>query len=113
MFFKRYTMSLNHVHDTIDIREGGETLTLKVDADAMRMVVGLNKAREILQTIREDTTEEDQKKAALYFANVIFGQEQADKLLEFYRGDAGCVINVCGQYFAKRLSGLIAKAQKK
>lgn len=108
-----FEISLNHVHDTIRIREGVETITLKVDADAMRMVAGLNKAREILQGINEETTEEQQRNAALYFAEVIFGKEQAEQLMKFYRDDAGCVINVCGKYFAERLSGLIAKVQKK
>lgn len=108
-----FEISLNRIHDTIRIREGNDSLTLSVDADAMRMVAGLNKARNLLQTIGEETTEEQRNDAARYFAAVIFGDEQAGKLMDFYRGDAGCVINVCGQYFAKRLSGMIAKAQKK
>lgn len=108
-----FEISLNRIHDTIRIREGNDTLNLSVDADAMRMVAGLNKARNLLQSITDETTEEQRNEAARYFAAVIFGDEQAGKLMDFYRGDAGCVINVCGQYFAKRLSGIIAKAQKK
>jgi hypothetical protein len=108
-----FKISLNRIHDTIRIREGNDALNLSVDADAMRMVAGLNKARNLLQSITEETTEEQRNEAARYFAAVIFGDEQAGKLMDFYRGDAGCVINVCGQYFAKRLSAMIAKAQKK
>lgn len=108
-----FEISLNRIHDNIRIREGNDTLNLSVDADAMRMVAGLNKARNLLQSITDKTTEEQRNEAARYFAAVIFGDEQAGKLMDFYRGDAGCVINVCGQYFAKRLSGIIAKVQKK
>ena len=41
------------------------------------------------------------------------GEEQAKALEEFYRGDAGCMITLCGTYFSKRLSKLITEAQKK
>lgn len=108
-----FKISLNRIHDTVRITEGADDLTLKVNADPMRMVVGLNAAQERLKALTDASTAEEQRNEAVFFASVIFGQEQAEALLEFYRDDPACVINVCGQYFSKRLAKLIAKAQKK
>ena len=111
--FKPFNISLHRVHDKVRITEGGESLELHVDADPMRMVAGLSQAQKMLQALTSDSTEEESLNAAKYFAQVIFGKEQADNLVGFYHNDAGCVINVCGRYFEKRLSKLIMAAQKK
>ena len=108
-----FKISLNRIHDTVRITEGDEHLTLFVDSDPMRVVAGLTIAQKKLQTITEETSEDDRNEIALYFAGVIFGEVQAKELFDFYHSDAGCVINVCGQYFAQRMAKLIAKAQKK
>ena len=112
LFRRGYEMTLNRVHDTITVREGTERLTLTVNGDAMRMVAGLNKAQAKMKGVTEATPDEEVKEVAEYFAAVIFGTEQAKKIMEFYAGDAACVINVCGKYFRERLGGIIAKAQK-
>ena len=112
-FRRGYEISLNRVHDIVRIREGGESLRLIVDGDPMRMVAGLNEAQKTLKTINNESTDEDKLAAAEYFAEVIFGKEQADQLLSFYRDDPICVINVCGTYFRDRLGNIITKAQKK
>lgn len=111
--FRPFRVTLNRVHDKVRISEGGESLMLVVDADPMRMVAGLGQAQKLMQALTGESTEKEQKDAALYFAGVIFGREQAEKLLEFYHGDSGCVVNVCGKYFAGRLGKLITRAQKK
>ena len=109
----RYEMTLNRVHDTVVIREGEEKLTLTVNGDAMRIVAGLNRANEKLNKINESTPDADVIAAAEYFAAVIFGKEQAAKLMAFYADDPGCVITVCGRYFKERLAGKITKVQQK
>lgn len=111
--FGNNTLTLGRVYDTVKINEGGTTLTLHVNADPSRIVVGLSQAQKRLVTINEETTDEEREEIALFFASVLFGDEQAKKLLDFYYGDSSCVVAVCGQYFAKRLSKLITKAQKK
>lgn len=111
--FKHYEMTLNRVHDTVVVREGDETLKLSVSGDSMRMVAGLNRAQEKLSALNEQSSDEDVLNAAEYFASVIFGKEQAGKLMAFYADDPGCVITVCGRYFRERLADKIAKAQKK
>lgn len=113
-FKKDYEITLHRVHDTIKIKESGETLTLVVNADPMRLVAGLNNAHDKLnKLVQGEPTEDEMRETAEYFAAVIFGTEQAKKLLAFYAGDAGCVINVCGTYFKERLGNIIAKVQKK
>ena len=109
-----YEITLNRVHDTVKISENGEYLTLTVNADPMRLVAGLNNAQKKLTELTEGEPEQAAvKEAAEYFAAVIFGPEQAEKLLAFYADDAACIINVCGTYFRERLAEKITKAQKK
>lgn len=107
-----FKLSLNRVHDTVRVTEGPDRLDLRVDGDAGRMIAGLTQAQKRLQAAM-DQGDDGQRDAAMYFAGVIFGADQAAALMEFYRGDAGCVIGICGRYFSARLSKLIEKAQKK
>ena len=113
LFRRGYEMTLNRVHDTLRIREGDETLTLTVNGDAMRMVAGLNKAQTKLKALTNESTDEEVREAAKYFASVMFGNEQAEQVMQFYAEDPACVINVCGQYFRERLAGKITAVQKK
>lgn len=113
MFKRGYTMTLNRVHDVITIKEGEESIKLTVNGDAMHMVAGMNKASAKLKAIEDNTPDEEVMETAKYFAAVIFGKDQAEKLIEFYSGDPGCVISVCSQYFQNRLAGKITKVQKK
>jgi hypothetical protein len=77
------------------------------------MVAGLNKAQKKMTELKDDSNDEEVKECAEYFAAVIFGKEQAAKLMAFYADDPGCVIAVCGRYFKERLAGKIAQVQKK
>ena len=113
LFRKGYELTLNRVHDTVVIREDTETLRLTVNGDSQRMVAGLNRAQKKMQELPDDATDAQVMDAAEYFAAVIFGKEQADKLIEFYANDPASVISVCGQYFKERLAGKIAAVQKK
>ena len=115
MFGKPYKMTLNRVHDTLIVTEGNERLTLAVDGDSMRIVAGINAAQKKMDelTKKENPTEDEIRDAADFFATVIFGKEQAEKLFAFYGNDPGCVISVCGQYFKNRLADRIAKVQRK
>lgn len=114
-FRRGYNITLNKVHDTVNIVENGEKLTLVVSADPVRMVAGLNNAQKKLQDLvkSENPDETAMKDAAETFAAVIFGTEQARKIMEFYGEDSASVINVCGNYFRQRLGDKITKAQKK
>ena len=109
-----YRISLNRIHDKISISESGDELALHVDADPGRIVAGLSSAQALLKDLSAgDATEQAQEEAALAFAGAIFGGDQAKALLDFYHGDAGCVIAICGKYFNERLAKLIEKAQKR
>lgn len=108
-----FTLTLNRVHDRVRIAEGDERIELRVEGDPMRMVAGLNEAQKRLRGLTEASSEDEQRDAALYFAGVMFGDEQARALMEFYHNDAACVINICGKYFSTRLAKLIEKAQRR
>ena len=112
-FRKGYEISLNRVHDTVRIKEGDQSLTLTVNGDAQRMVAGIMNANKKMQALKDESTDEEAREAATYFAGVLFGREQAEKLLEFYADDPGTVITVCGRYFKERLANQISKVQKK
>lgn len=113
LFRKGYELTLNRVHDTVKIKEGKDAIVLQVNGDAMRMVAGLNKAQAKMKELSDESTDEQVMETAEYFAAVIFGQEQARKLMDFYANDPGCVITVCGSYFRERLAGKISAVQKK
>ena len=113
LFRRGYEMTLNRVHDTVTVREGDEKITLTVNGDAMRMVAGLTKAQTKMKELTDDSPDDVVKDVAEYFAAVIFGKEQAAKLMAFYADDPGCVITVCGQYFKERLADKITEAQKR
>ena len=108
-----HEISLGHVHDTIRVREGDETLTLTVEADPDRIIAGLRLAQDKLMALNKDSSEEEYGAASAAFAEAIFGPKQAAELLDFYHGDATCVINVSSRYFNDRLKTLITKEQKR
>lgn len=114
-FHRGYDMTLNRIKDTVRIRENDESLILNVNVDPMRIVSGLNKAQEKLIAVSKDgePDKEALQDVAEFFAGVIFGTEQAEKLMAFYDNDAESVVNVCGRYFRERLAKKITQAQKK
>lgn len=107
-----FQVTLGRVRDRVAFVEGGETLQLTVDGDAARMVHALNEAQKALNGINNESTAEETQKAAMMFAEAIFGNSQAKKLMEFYHNEAICVIEACGKYFSGSLSKKISKAQK-
>lgn len=110
---KPFNLTLHRVHDRVRITEGSDHIVLHVDSDPNRIVAALGQAQKMMQALNKDSTEEEERAAAAAFAQAIFGKDQAEGLLTFYHNDAGCVINICGQYFSRRLSKIITKAQKK
>ena len=111
--FRKKDLSLGRVYDTITIREGNDRLVLHVNNDPNRIVIGLNEAQKRLKMIDKDTSNEDRAEIARFFSSVIFGDEQTQKIFDFYYGDAMCVISIASKYFTERLAKKITEAQKK
>lgn len=107
--FRREPFSLNRVRDNVTIKEGEEVITLFVDCDVTGIVNRLRSAREKIDAINENTGEEQRKAASMSFAIAIFGEAQAEKLLDFYHGNYGCVVEICGIYFEDKKHGLARK----
>lgn len=114
-FFCRITgkeLTLNRVRDRITIREGDETIDLYVDSDANTLIRRLQAAQEELTKVDENTSEAERQKAAGDLSVAIFGRPQTEKLLDFYHGDYGCVVTICGMYFGDHKKGLAKKITK-
>ena len=100
------------VTDRVTFRNVDKTLTLYVRGDAASLVVGLKKAQEKLSEMNDQSDECERVNCARFFARTLFGEEQGDKLVDFY-GEPLAIITVCGMYFQNRLAKKITKAQKK
>lgn len=105
-----YDVYSGHVQDKVRF-DGG--VVLRVDGDAWKILFEVEAARQAVQSLKADSPEEDKKKAAMRFATAIFGVNQAEKLMNFYHGDAGSVLGVCGQYINNRLIKRITRVQKR
>lgn len=110
--FKPYKITLHHVHDRVKVSEGSEALILTVDEDPMRLVRGITLAQQRMQTVTNESTQDEITDIARSFAAVIFGDAQSEKLLAFYGNNPACVIDICAKYLNQRLEKLIVKAQK-
>ena len=111
MLFKKeinpYTVSDKAVFRNVD-----KTLTLYVRSDAPSLVVNLKQAQDKLKELTDESDECQRMNAARFFAKAIFGEEQADKLVDFYN-EPLAVVAVVGMYFDRQLKKKITKAQKK
>ena len=101
------------VSDRVRFRNIDRTLDLEVKAQASSIVLGIKRAQDRLSLMNDQSSNEDRLESARVFAEVIFGKEQAEKLIAFYENDALAVINACGMYFSQRLAKIITKAQKR
>lgn len=111
MLFKK-EISPYTVEDKAVFRNVDKTLTLYVRGDAASFVVGLKKAQDKLSEITDESDECERVNCARFFARTLFGEEQGDRLVDFYN-EPLAVITVCGMYFKDRLAKKITKAQKK
>ena len=100
------------VSDKVTFRNVDKTITLYVRSGAAAIVVNLKHAQDKLKELNDESDECQRVNAARYFAQAIFGEEQANKLVDFY-GEPLAVVAAVGMYFDKRLKYKITKAQKK
>lgn len=100
------------VADKVTFRNVDKTIELYVRADAGTLIMGLKEAQEKLKGLTDQSEECERVNAARFFAKSVFGEEQADKLVDFYN-DPLAIITAVGMYFDQRLKKLIARVQKK
>ena len=98
------------VHDKVAFCAGDEKIVLRVDRPGRQIIAELNNAKDLMASVTTDNMEETIEQAARAFAAAIFGDEQAEKLMQLYNNPAS-VVGVCGQYFAKYLRKKITRAQ--
>lgn len=100
------------VSDKVTFRNVDKTITLYVRSGATALVVGLKQAQDKLKELTDESDECQRVNAARFFAKAVFGEEQANQMMDFY-GEPLAVVAAVGMYFDKRLKYLITKAQKK
>ena len=100
------------VSDKAVFRNVDKTIVLYVRSSAASLVVGLKQAQEKLKELDDTTDECERMNAARFFARSIFGEEQGDKLVDFYN-EPIAIISALGMYFDKQLKQKITKAQKR
>ena len=110
--FKKNEINPYDVSDKVTFRNVDKTLTLYVRGDAVSFISGIRQAYNKLSEMTAETLECERVNCARFFARTLFGEEQGDRLIDFYN-DPLAVISVCGRYFQKRLAKKITKAQKK
>lgn len=109
-----YKITLNRVHDLIEVREGTESLVLRVDADPMDIVRIITKLEPKLNMIQSNEEAKAEAESIGHeFCNVIFGRIQTSKLFEFYNNDALAVLDIISKYLSERLVMKVAKVQKR
>ena len=100
------------VSDKVTFRNVDKTLTLYVRSDAASLVVNLRQAQEKLKEMNDETDECERVNSARFFAKAVFGEEQANRLVDFYN-EPLAIISAVGIYFDKQLKYKITKAQKR
>ena len=111
MFFKK-EINPYSVSDKVTFRNVDKSLTLFVRDNATNLIVNLKKANDKLSELTDDSDECQRVNASRMFAKAVFGEEQANELVDFYN-DPLAVVSAVGQYFDMRLKKLITKAQKR
>ena len=100
------------VSDKVTFRNVDKTLTLYVRSDAASLVVNLKRAQDRLKELTDESSPEERISAAKYFAQSVFGEKQAEQLVEFYE-EPLAILSAVGMYFDKQLRQKITKAQKR
>ena len=100
------------VSDKATFRNVDKTITLIVRTDAGSLVTRLKQAQDKLKEITDESDECERMNAARFFARSVFGEEEGDKLVDFYN-EPLAIIAAVGLYFDKQLKKKIVKAQKK
>lgn len=110
--FRKKEINPYTISDKVVFRNVDKTLVLYVRTDAASLVTGLKQAQEKMKALTDDSDECEHINAARFFARSIFGEEQGDRLVDFYN-EPLAIISACGMYFDQQLKKKITKAQKK
>ena len=108
-----YTITTNRVRDKVAFVEGNERIVLTVDVDPFGVIGDMQGVVSDLRKLNEDTPDEEVMRIATELGKRMFGDEQTERLIEFYNHNEKQLFNVLVKYFTERLNKLIADAQKR
>lgn len=110
----RFRKEINpfEISGKVVFRNVDRRLVLFVRSDAPSMMAGLKKAETKLERITIESSQEERMEAVRCLAEAMFGKDQAQELIDFYR-EPIAIITACRMYFDKQLKQKIVAAQKK
>ena len=110
----RYRLSMGRVHDLIEVREGTESLVLRVDADPVDIVRVITRLEPKMSSIQtNEDAKAEAKEICKEFGSVIFGAKQTVRLFDFYNDNSFAVLSMISKYLSERLVDKVTKAQKR
>lgn len=102
--------SKSRYSDTLIITSGAKTMQLQVDLDLCACAQALRKARQVLaeaqnaaQAMRTEQTAAAYGQALRSLIAVVFGENQADALVEFYQAQPASLIEDVMPYIFRRI----------
>ena len=101
-----------NVTDKVTFRNVDRALPLTVREDSKQIVHKLKQVPGVFAK-SANSSETERLEGARFFAAALFGEEQAQKVVDLFDGDAAAIITVCSDYFNNRLVKIITKVQKK
>lgn len=112
--------SKNRLSDTLTVKSGVKTLTLTVDMDLAAAAQALRKAQQQLAEAQKVAIENRaQETAEAYGAAlrglicVVFGEKQADSLIDFYEGQPQSLLDDLMPYIFRYIVPAVTKASRR
>lgn len=113
--------------DDLKINSGAKSLVLHVDMDTRTGYQKINKAREMMAEAQNMAIAEQKDIPGMKYQNVVeayglairalivavFGEEQTDKMTEFYENNLDAMLDDILPYILKRLFPMLRKASTK
>lgn len=118
-----YKIKRNHLVEDLQIEDNGKTLDLKVDINVDSILQQYNKAQyriaQASQAAKEAANDKDMEKAEEAMGNaifglfeVVFGQDQTQKIIEFYDNKALEMLGDIAPFITDVVAPKIQEAQQ-
>ncbi len=108
--------SKNRFSDTLTVTSGAKSMELTVDVDLLMLAQSMRKAKEVLAqaqiAAQKDPTEVNMAAFGQGLRGLIvcvFGEEQAEKCIDFYEGNGESMLDDLMPYILRRIAPMAAR----
>lgn len=108
--------SKNRFSDTLTVITGAKSMTLTVDVDLLTLAQSMRKAKEVLAQAQlaamKEPTEENMAAFGQGLRNLVvcvFGEEQAEKCIDFYEGSPESMLDDLMPYILRRIAPMATR----